>query len=62
LRVALDTSRQPDLIPHDPVHTFQLQDQDDVLFVDQWFETPPPPAKPRPPKPAPKPTGPYELH
>lgn len=64
LRIALDTSRQPDLIPHDPVHTFQLQDQDDVLFVDQWFETPPrpPPPKPRPSKPPPKPTIPYQIH
>lgn len=64
LRIALDTRRQPDLIPHDPVHTFQLQDQDDVLFVDQWFETPPrpPPPKPRRPKPPPKPKVPYEIH
>jgi hypothetical protein len=63
LRIALDTSRQPELIPHDPVHTFQLQDQDDVLLVDQWFETPPrpPPPKPRAPKPAPKPAPPVEL-
>jgi hypothetical protein len=63
LRIALDTSRQPDLIPHDPVHTFQLQDEDDVLFVDQWFETPPqpPPPKPRPPKPPPKPRIPERI-
>jgi hypothetical protein len=64
LRVALDTSRQPDLIPRDPVRTFQLPDQDDVLLVDQWFETPPrpPPPKPRPSKPAPTLTPPIELH
>jgi hypothetical protein len=57
LRISLDTTRQPDLIPQDPVHTVQLQDQDDVLFVDQWFETPPrpPPPKPRRPKPPPPP-------
>ena len=45
LRIALDTTANR-MIPPDPVHTFQLQDQDDVLFVDQWFKPHPGPYHP----------------
>jgi hypothetical protein len=37
LRVQLETSAHPELIPSDPVQTFQLDDEDSILLVDQSF-------------------------
>jgi hypothetical protein len=63
LRIGLRTARQPELIPSDPVHTFQLEDEDEVLLVDQWFARPPRPAtrKAPPPKPPTPPSRPIRI-
>jgi hypothetical protein len=37
VRVQLETSARPELVPHDPVQTFQLDDEDSILLVDQSF-------------------------
>jgi hypothetical protein len=37
VRVQLGTSAHPELVPHDPVQSFQLGDEDSILLVDQSF-------------------------
>jgi hypothetical protein len=37
LRVELATSAYPNLIPRDPVHSFQLEDEDSIFLIDQSF-------------------------
>jgi hypothetical protein len=39
VRVAILTSEHADLLPRDPVQTFQLDDEDSILLVDQDFMT-----------------------
>jgi hypothetical protein len=66
VRILLDTSLQPEILPRDPVQTLQLEDQDEVSFIDQLFEpvlreAPHKPARPRKPLP-PAPALPYRIN
>jgi hypothetical protein len=45
LRVQLITAAHPELVPRDPVQSFELEDDDSILLVDQELARPP---KPRP--------------
>jgi hypothetical protein len=60
LRVELATDAYPNLVPHDPVHSFQLEDENNIFLVDQRFSErarkPALPARQRAaPSPAPRP-------
>jgi len=50
LRVELDTSARPDLRPRNPVHTFQLDEEDRILLIEQHFVGAATPV--RPPRPS----------
>jgi hypothetical protein len=59
LRVALDTSAFPRLRPRDPVRTFQVDEEQDVLLFDQSFSDEP--VRARGPKPTPRRHTPYRI-
>jgi hypothetical protein len=44
LGVALDTSQHPELVPRDPVETFQLGDDDSILLFERTLSAAPRPA------------------
>lgn len=41
VRVEIDTSARPELRPRNPVHTFRIQNEDSILFLEQSFELAP---------------------
>ena len=47
VRVELDTTSAPELLPHNPVRTFQMHDKGEILRFDQVLTKPVPPAKKR---------------
>lgn len=60
VRVALDTSQAPQLRPRDPVRTFQIDDDQDVLVFDQVFSDAPRTRRTEP-KRAARPHTPYRI-
>lgn len=59
LRVQIDTAAYPNLLPKDPVQTFQLDGDDRIVLMEQAFALPRPKpshSKPHAPAPAPPPT------